>query len=207
LSDDGVAIEVTDADITVTSSAGITDITYSLSGTTSDGMFKIYSDSDFLLRLDGVEITNLDGPAINIQADKTISVELMDETTSTLTDGETYADPPDEEDQKAAFFSEGQMLFSGNGSLVVYGLGDDQHGLGSDDYMNATYGSDVEGDDGSMLTINGGFVAIAQVNSNMVEAPGQQSGRNRCFCVENKPCRAEPSSISRILTATLFYLQ
>ncbi|WP_321491298.1 carbohydrate-binding domain-containing protein [uncultured Desulfobacter sp.] len=135
LADEGVVIAVADADVTVTSTADISGIIYNLSGTTSDGMFKIYSDNDFLLQLDGVDITNQDGPAINIQADVTISVELMEQTTSLLTDGETYADAPDDEDQKAAFFSEGQILFSGNGSLVVYGTGDDQHGLGSDDYI------------------------------------------------------------------------
>ena len=143
LAADGVTIEVLDADVTVTSSAGIAGITYNLSGTTSDGMFKIYSGSDFLLQLDGVEITNLDGPGINIQADETISVELMDDTTSTLTDGETYADPPDDEDQKAVFFSEGQLLFSGNGTLILNGQGDDQHGLGSDDYITINSGDIV----------------------------------------------------------------
>lgn len=143
LADDGVAVEVTDADITVTSSAGISGITYNLSGATSDGMFKIYSDSDFLLQLDGVEITNLDGPAINIQSDKTASVELMDETASILTDGESYADPPDGESQKAAFFSVGQVQFSGNGSLVVHGRGDDQHGLASNDCITVSGGNIV----------------------------------------------------------------
>ena len=96
----------------------------------------------------------------------------MDETMSTLTDGETYTDPPEDEDQKAAFFSEGQLLFSGNGTLVVYGLGDDQHGLGSDDGMNATYGSDVEGDDGSMLTINGGVIDVSASTGDGIDSNG-----------------------------------
>ena len=141
--DFGVVVAVTDGDVTVTSAVGITGITYSLSGTTSDGMFKVYSDTDFSLQLNGVAITNLDGPAVNIQADETISVELVEGTTSTLTDGETYADPPDDEDQKAAFFSEGQLLFSGEGSMTIYGRGDDQHGLGSDDYIVVNSGDIV----------------------------------------------------------------
>ena len=64
-------------------------------------------------------------------------------TTTTLTDGVTYAEPPSGEDQKAAFFSEGQLIFTGSGSLIVHGQGDDQHGLGSDDYVAIHSGSIV----------------------------------------------------------------
>ena len=53
---------MTGADVIVTATAGLAGITYVLSGTTADGMFKIYSDNDFVLRLDGVQITNLNGP-------------------------------------------------------------------------------------------------------------------------------------------------
>jgi hypothetical protein len=139
----GVAVEVTGADVIVTSTAGLDIIRYVLSGTTTDGMFKIYSDGDFTLELDGVQITNLDGPAINVQAHQEIAVELKDGTTNTLTDGVTYADPPGGEDQDAAFFSEGELIFSGTGNLTINGQGDDQHGLGSDDYVEVVSGSIV----------------------------------------------------------------
>ncbi|MCB1161339.1 MAG: carbohydrate-binding domain-containing protein [Candidatus Krumholzibacteriia bacterium] len=135
----GVAVDVTGADVIVSGAAGMPGIVYALSGTTGDGMFKIYSDEDFTLRLDGVSIENLDGPAINVQADVTIGVALLG--SSTLTDGVTYADPPNDEDQKAAFFSEGQLIFTGAGSLTVNGQGDDQHGLGSDDYIEVQGGT------------------------------------------------------------------
>jgi hypothetical protein len=139
----GVAVDMTGADVIVTSTAGLDDIVYVLSGTTTDGMFKIYSDGDLTLRLNGVAITNLDGPAINIQAHQQIAVTLMDDTTSTLTDGVTYADPPGGEDQKAAFFSEGELIFSGTGDLTVHGQGSGKHGLGSDDYIDVMAGSIV----------------------------------------------------------------
>ncbi len=131
----GVTVTVSDADVIVTSTADISDINYILSGTTSDGMFKIYSEHDFALTLDEVDITNSDGPSINIQAEVEIDVELVDGTTSILTDGETYANPPNDEDQKAAFFSEGLLIFGSGGSVIVNGLGDDQHGLASDDHI------------------------------------------------------------------------
>ncbi len=139
----GVGVQVTGADVIVTSTAAIEGIIYALSGATTDGLFKIYSPNDFALRLDGVQITNLNGPAINIQADETITVKLVDGTTTTLTDGVTYAAPPGGEDQKAAFFSEGQLVFTGSGSLIVHGRGSSQHGLGSDDYVEVHSGSIV----------------------------------------------------------------
>ncbi|MBN2170255.1 MAG: carbohydrate-binding domain-containing protein [Candidatus Krumholzibacteriota bacterium] len=173
----GVAVDVAGADVTVIATAGIAGIVYVLSGATADGMCKVYSDSDLTLRLDGVEIANQDGPAINVQADETISVELVDGTTSTLADGVTYAAPPGEEDQKAAFFSEGQLIFSGAGSLVVQGQGDDQHGLGSDDFVEVHGGSivvqsavkdGIHTNEGYYQT--GGSVAVAASGSDGVDA-------------------------------------
>jgi hypothetical protein len=143
LEDAGVEVDVAGADVTILSTAGFDGIAYVLSGTTTDGMCKIYSDSDFTLVLNGAQITNLDGPAINIQADEEATVELASGTTSIMTDGLTYEDPPNDEDQKAAFFSEGQLIFAGSGSLIVHGRGEDQHGLGSDDCIDVHSGSIV----------------------------------------------------------------
>ncbi len=137
----GVSVQVSGADVTVTANGGLVDIDYVLSGSSPDGMFKIYSDLPFNLHLDGLTLTNVDGPAINNQADEEVTVELVAGTTTTLTDGVTYADPPAEEDQKAAFFSEGQMIFTGSGNLLVNGRGIDQHGLGSDDYIEIHSGT------------------------------------------------------------------
>ena len=139
----GVAVAVSGADVTVTSSAGVPGVEYRLSGTTTDGMFKIYADDDFVLRLAGVQITNLNGPAVNVQADETIDVVLEPGTVNALTDGVTYAAAPAGEDQKAAFFSEGQLVFSGAGSLTVTGRGTSQHGLGSDDFIDVRGGAIV----------------------------------------------------------------
>lgn len=129
----GVTVAVTGADAIVTSTAGLPDITCVLSGTTTDGMFKVYADAGFTLTLDGVQITNANGPAINIQAHEPAIVQLSAGTTSTLTDGVTYASAPAGEDQKSAFFSEGELIFCGTGHLTVNGRGTSQNGLGSDD--------------------------------------------------------------------------
>ncbi len=134
---EGVSVTVSGADVTVHSTTDTKDINYQLSGTTSDGMFKVYSEKRFNLLLNGVSITNSDGPAINIQAKNKVSVTLMDGTTSSLTDGSEYIAAPIDsagksEDQKAAFFSEGKLVFGGTGTLEINGNGEDKSALCSD---------------------------------------------------------------------------
>lgn len=133
---DDVTVEQDGADVTVTSTTD-DKINYAVSGTTTDGMLKIYSDKKFKLSLTDVSITNDDQPAINIQSKKTIFVVL--DGTNNLTDGATYSDVPDEEDAKAALFSEGQLVFSGSGTLNV--AGKYKHGISSDDYIRVIEGT------------------------------------------------------------------
>jgi hypothetical protein len=65
------------------------NVAYTLKGTTGNGSFKLYSDYKTLVTLDGVDITNPTGAAINIQSGKTIMVKLADGTTTKLADGAT----------------------------------------------------------------------------------------------------------------------
>ncbi|MDW5288517.1 carbohydrate-binding domain-containing protein [Formosa sp. PL04] len=115
----------------------ISEVAYEVSGTTTDGMLKIYSDKKFKLSLNDLSITNTDGPAINIQSSKTSFVIL--EGTNNLTDASSYNNIPDDEDAKAAFFSEGQLVFSGSGTLNV--AGNYKHGIASDDYVRVISGT------------------------------------------------------------------
>ncbi len=136
---EGVTVTTSNADVIVKSSAK--KMHYIVSGTTSDGFLKIYSDYKFELELNGVNITNPDGAAINIQSKKRGFIVLADGTTNTLTDGTKYNDKTDDEDMKACFFSEGEMLFSGSGSLDVYG--NCKAGIRSDDYVMFRPGNNV----------------------------------------------------------------
>ncbi len=135
LSASGVTIVQNGADVIITSTA--TGVEYSLSGTTANGSLKIYSDKKFKLTLNGVAITNDDGPAINIQSSKRAFVVVADNTTNILADGATYATST--EDQKGTLFSEGQLVFSGNGSLSV--KGNHSHAICSDDYVRIRTGN------------------------------------------------------------------
>ncbi len=114
-------------------------ITYELSGTASDGFFKLHSDAKQVISLKGLNLTNPDGAAINNQSHKYTSVIVSG--TNTLADGSVnssgdYNDESSDEDMKAAFFSEGQLIFSGDGSLTVTAVG--KAGITSDDYIRIT---------------------------------------------------------------------
>lgn len=137
---EGIDIQTSGADVTVYSSYDSKGVNFALSGSTTNGTFKLYSESGYNLILNNVGITNSDGPAINLQSGKKVYVTVAEGSSNTLTDGASYADAAldsegEEEDQKAAFFGEGKMVFSGSGSLTINGNGDDQHALASDDWI------------------------------------------------------------------------
>ncbi len=134
---DGVNIAVDGNDVIVTSTAS-DEFEYVLQGESSDGMFKIYSDKKFILTLNGLTLTNNDGPAINIQSGKKTTLMLADGTVNNLTDGKKYT-ACGEEDMKATLFSEGQIVVEGNGTLNVTGL--KKHGICSDDYVKVNSGT------------------------------------------------------------------
>ena len=131
----GVTVMAKGAHVTVLSTKK--NIAYTLKGTTANGSFKLYSDYKTEVALEGADITNPTGAAINIQSGKTILVKLADGSTNKLADGATYTMTTGE-DQKGAFFSEGQLVFSGSGSLEVKSVGG--HGIVSDDYVRVRGG-------------------------------------------------------------------
>ena len=126
----GVTIKVTGNHVVVTSTKK--GIAYTLEGATTDGSFKLDSDKKAQINLSGVNITNPTGAAINIQSGKTMLINLVEGTENNLEDGESYTLTGSEQ-QKGAFFSEGQLIFSGSGALTVKSRY--KHGIASDDYV------------------------------------------------------------------------
>ena len=128
LSEDA-SVSGTNEDFTVTVSGNDVTIVYSgeeyvmyeLSGSTNDGFFKLYSTTKQGITLNGVSITNPNGAAVNVQG--TVSEPNKGKRTfvvvngdNVLYDGETYSNTPSGEDEKATLFSEGQLIFSGEGT-------------------------------------------------------------------------------------------
>ena len=116
-------------DVTV-NNTGSEYIVYELTGTTTDGFFKLYSGKKQAVLLNDVSITNKNGAAINVQNKKTF-VEIQG--SNSLADGSSYTDTPSGEDEKAALFCEDDLIFSGSGTLTVTAKG--KAGITSDDQV------------------------------------------------------------------------
>ncbi len=128
----GVTITTDGGHVTV--NADTTDeIVYRLTGTTTDGSFKIYSNYKFEAQLDGVNITNPNGAAINSQTGKKMTLRVVKGTTNYLADGSKYTNTPSGEDEKGTLFSEGQIEFRAGGTLHV--TGNYKHAICVDDYV------------------------------------------------------------------------
>lgn len=130
----GVDITNSGAQVTVNVTSAIQDIVYHLSGTTSNGYFYMTPNKRFTLSLEGVNITNSDGPAIDILVDKKTNVILANNSENFLTDGSNNA-------KKAALQSKSELVFNGSGSLTVNGL--KRNGIHSDDYVQINSGNIV----------------------------------------------------------------
>ena len=105
------------------------EITYQLSGTTTDGEFALDGSYKCTVSLVGVTLTNPSGPAINITNKKRIQISAKNGTVNTLTDG---ADT--NESWKACVYSKGQIQLQGKGSLTVNG--NTKHAIKSGDYIS-----------------------------------------------------------------------
>ena len=134
LANDGVNITNNGAKVTVAATSTIQDIVYHLSGTTSDGYLYITPNKRFTLSLEGVNITNSEGPAIDVLLDKKVTVVLANNSQNYLTDN--AANP-----KKAAFQSKSELIFNGSGTLTVNGY--KRNGIHSDDYVIINSGNIV----------------------------------------------------------------
>lgn len=119
-------------------------VAYRVTGSCENGSLKIYSLKKFQVIMQNLNLTNPTGPAINIQSGKTVYMTIPSKSTSTLCDGAVYDAPTiaadgTEEDQKGTLFSEGQLIFNGEGTLNVTSLGG--HGICSDDYIRVRSGN------------------------------------------------------------------
>ena len=135
---DVMDVAVSGAQVTITYT-GTENVAYKLSGTSSNGFFKLYSTKKQALWLSGLSLTNPSGAAINNQSGKRTFIYV--DGTNTLADGSsaTYSTSSDE-DMKAVLFSEGQLIFSGPASgtnklTITANNAQSKSAIASDDYV------------------------------------------------------------------------
>ena len=126
-----LTISVSGAHVAIEQSDDLAEeITYNLSGTSSDGEFYMSGSYKATLELNGLVLTNKtpvsSGAAIHIQNGKRIKVKVMDGTTNTLVDCASGS-------QKGAFYVKGHPEFSKSGVLNV--VGNLKHAIKSGEYI------------------------------------------------------------------------
>ena len=122
-----ITAQVTGARVAVMQDADVaSEYTYTLQGTSTSGCFYHAGKYKMTLVLNGVNLTNPDSAAINIQNSKRIAVQLADGTSNTLADGAANT-------KKAAFLVKGHAEFSKGGSLTI--TGNKKHALACNEYM------------------------------------------------------------------------
>jgi len=112
------------------------EITYTLSGTSTDGEFYMSGSYKATIELNGLTLTNTtpvySGAAIHIQNGKRINVKVITGTTNTLTDAASGS-------QKGCLYVKGHAEFKQKGTLNV--VGNVKHGIKAGEYItikNAT---------------------------------------------------------------------
>ena len=126
-----LTVSVSDAHVDIAQSEDLAEeITYTLSGSSSDGEFYMSGSYKVTIELNGLTLTNKtpvkSGAAVHIQNGKRIKVKVMDGTTNTLVD---CADGS----QKGAFYVKGHPEFSKSGVLNV--VGNLKHAIKSGEYI------------------------------------------------------------------------
>lgn len=114
----GDGATVADQVVTITAAG-----TYVVSGTLTDGQLvvNVGKEDKVHLILDGVDITNTSGPAIDIEQGEKIITTLAPDSENTLADGENYELADGETEPEATFYSKEDLVINGSGSLTVTG--------------------------------------------------------------------------------------
>ena len=156
--ENGVTISVDGSDVTA-NHGSVEGVCYVVSGTTTDGSLTIEGKTNYELNLNDASITNTRSTAVNLDSKMKAFVVLTG--SNKLTDGTTADDS-----HKSVLYGKGKMLFSGTGSLEVYGTYNNGihsksnivFGKGVNVYVKSTVNHGIKaGDD---LYINGGILNV-----------------------------------------------
>lgn len=122
---DGAHVTIAQSEDLSAENAG--EITYILSGNSSDGAFSLSGSYKTTIELNGLTLTNASGAALDIQDGKRIAISVKKDTENTLTDCANG-------EQKACLVVKGHAELKGKGTLNIYGH--TGHGIKSGDYLS-----------------------------------------------------------------------
>ncbi len=122
---------VSNAHVSIAQNENVSDdtcgeITYTLSGTSTDGEFTMTGSYKATVELNGLTLTNTLGAPLNIQNGKRIDLSVKKGTTNTLTDAT-------DGDWKGCIVCKGHLEMKGKGTLNVYG--NTAHGIYAKEYI------------------------------------------------------------------------
>ena len=182
---EGNGAEVSDEDTVLITEGGA----YVISGSLSDGMIQVDTEEEVKLVLNGVSITNEDGPAIYVKSAESCYIESAEGTENILTDGESYAET--EEKQKGTVFSNDRLVLLGEGTLTVNG--NYNHAICSDDevyVVSGTYELTAQKDGihtNNWISVADGTLNIVSTDDGMQsEGPIEINGGNITIAAEDK---------------------
>ena len=116
----------TSADVVLTSTNVTDELTYRVSGTSSNGSLTINGDYKMTVELDNVSLTSQNGAAIDLKCGKRIALVMAEGSTNTLVDAANGS-------QKACLYSKGHIELSGAGTLNV--TGNTNHAISTKEYF------------------------------------------------------------------------
>lgn len=131
-------VNVSNADVEVRIVGETPNRTISIDGESADGRLRVVADTVYNLRLNGVNLTSSHAPAINSSSKQKMNVEIVDRTKNYLADAKKYSFEDATETANACFCSQGNITFTGNGSLYVEG--NQKHGICSGKGMKLNQG-------------------------------------------------------------------
>ena len=122
-------------DVTITGNG-----TFILSGECSDGSITVNSQSTSKIQLvlNGLKLSNSNGPVINIRSAKKVTLTLPKDTDNVLSDGKSYDSSYVDSSVDATIFSKSNLVFNGEGKLTVNG--NYAHAVVSKDNLTLTSG-------------------------------------------------------------------
>ncbi len=155
-----VTVSINGGHVTITNNNVSNEVEVNLSGSSTDGSLTYNGELKATFRLNGLELTSSNGPALNILDGKRIDLVLTEGTTNVLADvaGGTH---------KGALYCKGHMEVSGAGALTV--TGNTGHAISVKEYLQlkrSTGSITIGGAEkdaihcGQYFLMNGGTVTI-----------------------------------------------